>query len=466
MTRQPSSETVEQSSDAVLHFKDEILDLLAEEANVAQFVSFTPDLRPRFSRVSELAPNHRFLSVPEAVRTLLASSPEHSINIRSFKPDYPKSSDFLYGLTSAEDAVAHIYSLAGIGLYTIINETIDVHDGGVSGVALSDVIEFAPDATPRAVEHPGVATLPRNLGIRVIETVYGSPPSLKYSPDCRVEFSVHPLKRGHRHEHTIVWEIEQAGYFPLRTGVSWPNLFSRFLGDKTYGLLIASCLGLPVPLTTVISRRVAAYRFGETTGTGEFWTRTCPAVQQPGRFTTRRGWIDPFRLLQNEDPDHAAIAAILSQEGVDAKYSGSLAVGSDASLIVEGVMGQGDPFMKGELPPETLPPEVEGSVRDLYNAASAKLGPVRLEWVYDGERAWVVQLHTGATESTGRTIYPGEAISYRRFLVPSGISALYAMVAEIKGTNEGIILAGNVGVTSHMGDVLRRAKIPSRIEPS
>jgi hypothetical protein len=36
--------------------------------------------------------------------------------------------------------------------------------------------------------------------------------------------------------------------------------------------------------------------------------------------------------------------------------------------------------------------------------------------------------------------------------------------AEPAGTWNGIILLGHVGVTSHFGDLLRRARIPSRIE--
>ena len=53
-----------------------------------------------------------------------------------------------------------MFRLAGEGYLTIVNETIDIHDGGISGVALAGIVEFAPDDTPRAVEQPGVAALP------------------------------------------------------------------------------------------------------------------------------------------------------------------------------------------------------------------------------------------------------------------------------------------------------------------
>ena len=54
---------------------------------------------------------------------------------------------------------------------------------------------------------------------------------------------------------------------------------------------------------------------------------------------------------------------------------------------------------------------------------------------------------------------------YHRFDVTKHIDELRDLIARVQGTGEGIILAGNIGVTSHMGDLLRRARIPSHIEP-
>ena len=53
-----------------------------------------------------------------------------------------------------------------------------------------------------------------------------------------------------------------------------------------------------------------------------------------------------------------------------------------------------------------------------------------------------------------------------RFEVKRGIEALRKLVDELRsgGENHGIILVGNVGITSHFGDILRRSGIPSRIE--
>jgi hypothetical protein len=36
---------------------------------------------------------------------------------------------------------------------------------------------------------------------------------------------------------------------------------------------------------------------------------------------------------------------------------------------------------------------------EAIHALASELGAVRFEWVHDGERAWVVQLHRGATAS-------------------------------------------------------------------
>jgi hypothetical protein len=85
--------------------------------------------------------------------------------------------------------------------------------------------------------------------------------------------------------------------------IRWPNRFSRFIGDKPFGLLIADLLGLPVPKATVVGRRVAQLRFGRPTGGGEAWIRTCPTVQVPGKFTTQRGRRDPLESIASEDPN-------------------------------------------------------------------------------------------------------------------------------------------------------------------
>jgi hypothetical protein len=458
-----SSETIIQlPQTAQPLLKDSVLDRLAEVANVAQFVSFGPDLKQRHARVREYDVDQSFGSVEAAAAALLSSA--GSVNVRSFEPNNAKSREFIYGITNAQSAASEVGRLASLGLYTIINETIDVNDGGVSGVALGNILEFAPGDTPRCVEKPGTVSLPRELALTMLEKVYGFSPDIsRYSLSERVEFSLHPIRRGVRHDHTVVWELEDVGGFETTTEIVWPNRFSRHVGDKAFGLLLADILDLPVPATNVFPRFLPPFSFGKTTGSSETWIRTCPAEQDPGRYTTNRGWLDPFELLAREDPHGKKIASVLAQEGVNADYSGSLIVQRDGKIKIEGVRGYGDAFMLGGAI-DTLPESVVARVIELYDAAAFKLGSVRFEWVHDGEKTWIVQLHKGATVSLGNIVFPGKPTVFHRFDVKDGIDGLRDLIAKIRGANEGVIIVGNIGITSHLGDLLRKAQIPSRIE--
>jgi hypothetical protein len=214
----------------------------------------------------------------------------------------------------------------------------------------------------------------------------------------------------------------------------------------------------------VIPRRLAPFSFGTDTGLAERWIRTCPVEQLPGLFTTRHGWLDPYRLMAEEDPGGDRIASLLCQQGVDARHSGALVAQADGEPLIEGVAGYGDEFMSGRQAPEELPPAVVTSLLELYERARDLLGPVRFEWVHDGDRPWVVQLHKGASTVAGRVIVPGDAPRFHPVEAALGLDALRQKIAELEGSDDGIVLVGRVGVTSHFGDLLRRARIPSRIE--
>jgi hypothetical protein len=318
------------------------------------------------------------------------------------------------------------------------------------------------------VEKPGTAALPREFGLRLLEVIYGVKPALEFGPQTRVEFSLHPLRRGVRNEHTIIWELEDVEASGGQADIRWPNRFSEFIGDKAFGLLIASLLGFRVPDTTVISRTVRPFRFGQPTDCAETWIRTAPRVQQPGKYTTHRGWIDPFKLMNAEDPTGEFIASVLAQAGVDAEYSGAAILsegvnGAMGELTIEGTRGFGDEFMVGRKKRTRLPPRIQKEVERIFWEAR-NVGPIRFEWVADHSHIWIVQFHRGASPSAGRVIYPGEPSRYWRFDVEQGLEALRALVQKIEGTAEGVVLVGDVGVTSHFGDVLRRAQIPSYIE--
>ncbi|MER8655515.1 hypothetical protein [Mesorhizobium sp. M0847] len=445
--------------------KDRSLDRLAETGNVAQFVSFSPEngrARQEFSRVAGHAPNDPFLSARMALETLLRLSPDGSINLRSFSPDDPRSREFIYGIKNVEDAVSALDRLLGSELFVIANETVDVRDGGVSGVSQGGVIEFAPDDTPRCVEKDGVASLPITWGMSILETVYGFRPDLGPTEGVRLEFSVHPKPRGWRQTHTLLWEHEATGPESHRPGLTWPNNFSRHIGDKAFGLLMSQAVGLPTPKTTVIPRRVSPFTFGSSTGSKEVWTRTCPREPEPGLYTTVKGWTDPFSLLAREDPSGGAISSVLCQAAVPAKFSGAAIVAIDGALIIEGRQGEGDLLMLGVSPPELLPGTIIADVRAAHHSLDSVLGPVRFEWVHDGDRVWIVQLHLGATHSTPKILVPGDADSWVRFEVTEGLEKLRAKLRALPDT-AGLHLVGNVGLTSHIADVVRKAGRPARV---
>jgi len=447
----------------MLH-KDIALDRLAVIGNVAQYVALRPSagggLAISTSRVAGREPNQTFASIEEAIGILLAESAELAVNIRSYLPQDPRSREFVYRITDRDDVLHHIERLAKQGLHLIVNETIDIEDGGVSGVAQGNVIEFAPDDTPRAVEKPGIASFPRAMGLALLRDVYGFEINLPGTPTDRVEFSIHPRARGWRQTHVLLWEIEEDAGDRDAPVPNWPNRFSRHIGDKAFGLLMACAHGARVPHTLVIPRRVKPFYFGEATGSADIWTRTCPQEPRPGLYTTARGWLDPFKLLQSED-SLSEIASVLCQHNVPAAYAGA-AIAGEKRLIIEGHAGDGDTLMLGVALPKPLPEPVLADVEAAYNKLASQLGPIRIEWVHDGARLWVVQLHVGATSSGDEWLTRADAGKWVAFDVAEGLKALRAFVGEIPA-NTGLILDGDVGLTSHIADVVRKWGGPARI---
>lgn len=443
--------------------KDDKLAAIGRSGNVAQFVSFDAGDPPLLRHALIVGAPSVARTATEAIGALLAASAAKSVNVRSFDPGGRKGTTFRYELTDVDAAVDVVNEFAGDGLYTIVNETIDVHDGGISGVALGNVVEFAPDDTPRAVESEGIAALPRDVAERMLRTVYGPTVALVGDSEQRVEFSVHPSRVGHMRQHVTVWEVEHVG--PQRgtaASIFWPNRFSRHIGDKAFGLLVAHVHGLLVPVTTVIGRRVAPFTFGTPTGTGEMWIRTCPAEQEPGLFTTARGWMDPFALLSKEDADGTRIASVLSQEGIESQWSGatlpgSLECGED---LIEGVRGTGEMFMLGGQERADLPGRVIDDVRTLLGTARERIGAVRIEWAHDGARAWVLQLHVVARSAA--SLGTRTARRWFEYDPTEGLDRLQELVVEVSRVGAGVVITRPIGVTSHVGDILRRADIPAR----
>ena len=450
----PGTETLQ-------HFKDARLDELATFGNVAQFVSFGPDLRQRFSRMRGVESNRLFPSLGSAISALLERSPERRINIRSFKPDDPQGHEFIYGIESVDLGESHARRLTSAGLYVIVNETIDVNDGGVSGVVHGNLVEFAPGETPRVVETGRIVSTTRDIAKRLLETVYGFTLAFPQEMELRVEFSIHPVRRGFADQHTVFWEMQEISPGQVTPILKWPNAFSELIGDKAFGLLFANAIGLPVPRSTVISRNLEPFAYGDLTGNDVKWLRTCPRIPEPGFFPTVRGWTDPFRLMQTNG--HERLASILVQDEVSARFSGALLTDVRGEPIIEGVIGFGDDFMLGRVGPAQMEPALIDRLRELHMTLARYVGGVRAEWAFDGQVVWLIQLQQEAAMSSGQTIVPGEVGFEHTFDVSRGLSGLRELVELVRGRSEGIKLIGNVGMTSHIADVLRRNKIPSRI---
>lgn len=445
--------------------KDDALAKLARRTNVARFVSFGPDSNLPLRHVvltADAGSGQSLGSARVAVAALLAASGTGTVNVRSFRPGHEQGNPFHYGLESVDDVLAAAQSLAADGLHVIVNETVDVSDGGVSGVRWGGWTEFAPGDTPRAVEAPGTAGLPSGLADELLSTVYGvGVPLADEDPAVRVEFSLHPVPVGVRAERTLVWELvagERAA--APDDGLDWPNRFSRFLGDKAYGLLVGHLLGFAVPRAEVLARDVAPFTFGTPTGSGQVWIRTCPRDFSPGHFSTVRGWSDPFALLAAEDPTGDRIGSVLVQDGVDARWSGAAAFADDGGPQVLGVAGVGDRYMSGEVGDAALPRAVRLDALALHSRLAEAVGSCRVEWVHDGEKIWLVQLnrdHVG-----GGVLSAGDATSWVTFDPRGGVDALTSLLAGL-AEGVGVELTRRVGWTSHLGDVLRAARVPARL---
>ena len=117
--------------------------------------------------------------------------------------------------------------------------------------------------------------------------------------------------------------------------------------------------------------------------------------------------------------------------------------------------------MLGEEAGHVLDDEVEREVSDVAARLRRNFGPVRMEWVWDGERVWIVQLHSEASDSRDDVIVPGQASRWEDFDATADLEVLRTLVRSVPhGT--GLAVRGRFGLTSHKADVLRKAGIPSK----
>lgn len=175
-----------------------------------------------------------------------------------------------------------------------------------------------------------------------------------------------------------------------------------------------------------------------------------------------KGWVDPFKLLAIEDPNGNAIASVLSQAAVRARFSGAAITDRDGSPVIEGAAGEGDRFMLGEKSPEALPERVLADVEKIYSDAHSLIGAARFEWVHDGDKVWIVQLHRGGTTTAAAMLVPGEAAEWTVFKASQGLEELRRFLDTLPD-HVGVSIVGQVGLTSHFADLLRRRKRPARI---
>lgn len=438
--------------------------------NIAQYISIDPNENIKHVMINEFS--NKTCDLKELVIELIKSSRTGAVNIRSFSPSIMKGNTLIYNknICDIDEIITEVKKNCSEGKHSIINENIDVNDGGVSGVVLGDVVEFAPKDTPKCVDKEGVCLLEKKLGYHILKTVYGFKPEFCFGDEYRVEFSIHPNREGVNHRHTIVWEYELFENVDHNVKIMWPNKFSKFIGDKTFGLMIADYLGFNVPFTIAITREVAPFTFGKKTGLFEKWIRTCPITKEPGRYYTSSQWTDPFILMNIEEEkgdNDINIAAILSQDAVESKYSGGAIISKyEQNDVVEGVSGNGEKFMLGEEFKSFLPKYVKDELKQVMNAFRGYndlLGDVSIEWVYDDNKIWVVQLNQLKNNAYGNIIVSGKPSTYEKFIVEDGLEALRSKIQSIKNKNIGIELVGNIGITSHFGDLLRQSNIPSRV---
>lgn len=441
--------------------KDDVLaDLVKQNYNVAQFFSLSPsgELRHCFIR-DECPPNP---SLDYLIDTLLEQVP--SVNIRCFKPSGTSGLPFLYGLTSREMVKAHIEDfLRADDYYLIINETIDVNDGGVSGVILGDLVEFTPKDTPRGVEKSGSCSLSFRDACRLFDRVYDYR-SLSHlrKNGHRVEFSIHPGPVGVLNQRHVTWEVSPSAESPTPRH-AWPNNFSRLLGDKAYGLLLADLYGFNVPRTTVVPiDSVPPFAFGSVPDhqARHLYTRPAPSKPLPGQLDTTFG-VNTQAALSDVAVESGG--SVLIQTGIRPKWSGACQPGIETTHTIEGVKGEGGKFMLGAQAPEQLSSGEYSQIWATADLLTKHFGPVRFEWVIDpAGTVWIVQLQQAVTRSSHDVIVEGTVDEYITFDVSRGLEEL-RMVVQNLAPRQGIKLHGDVGVTSHLGDVLRRESVPSKI---
>ena len=113
--------------------KDKVLDkIYLTNNNIAQYISFKPNReKPNYIHIKNYTPENS--TNKDIILNLINSSKSKSVNIRSFSPERMKGNKLIFNKKKSD-----IYDILNIveqnkqkGFYSIINENIDINDGGV-----------------------------------------------------------------------------------------------------------------------------------------------------------------------------------------------------------------------------------------------------------------------------------------------------------------------------------------------
>jgi len=154
-----------------------------------------------------------------------------------------------------------------------------------------------------------------------------------------------------------------------------------------------------------------------------------------------------------------ALASVLVQEEVKAEYSGTAMPLGASGISVHGVHGAGDEFMRGDAGADAMPSTVEHAVVDTVERVQASLGPAKIEWVFDGAKTWILQLNL-ITLAAPLTL-PGDTAEWEQFHFSKGrLNEFRQRILELRGSNKGIVIIGNVSPLSHVGEIAEQYGVP------
>lgn len=458
--------------------RDERMIAISGSANIANFVSFDGSGRLRFARLGTRSlRNSSQVPLKDLLENLLSSVGR--VNLRFFAPGastgarmVPDVSDLKTLFMTSEQCIAE-------DGYVIVSEAIALDDGGISGVVVHDVVEFMNGVTPRFVDQSTskFPQLPTSVGEKMLRAIYGNDVNLLlFDKELRVEFSVHPNPVGHLGRRMIVWDAYHApASSALRPMIEWPNVYSDWLGDKLYGLLVADAVGLTVPKSvgwlhprieseheSVFERWTPSLgvRFGQDTGSTDEWLRSSPSRRDPGKYPTLKSSskMDPLDWMAQIDPNGRNIRSVVQQQNVRSVYSGAAECGQGATLI-EGVAGSGESYMLGRRVPEHIPKPVERNVRLMADQIFAAFGASRFEWAFDGDQTWLLQVNQKFVEDRSPIEVEVEGKKYVDFDPTEGLERLAEVIIVAKEADATVRLGRRVGLTSHVCELLHRADV-------